>query len=64
MSEAEAQAAYRTWEIYLAGAEAGFTTRHRPMQSAQFVFRPTGQKNARRIEPSTDNVTQLARKAG
>jgi len=33
-----AEQAYRTWEIYLAGAEAGFRVKQRPMQTAQFVF--------------------------
>lgn len=52
-SREEAEAAYRTWEIYLAGAEAGFLTKERPMQTAQIVFRPTGHTNAHRIEPKT-----------
>ena len=34
-----AEEAYRTWEIYLSGAEAGFRVARRPMQTAQFVFR-------------------------
>lgn len=38
----EADHAYRTWEIYLAGAEAGFFVKRRPMQTAQFRFSPTG----------------------
>ena len=42
LSQAEALEAYRTWEIYLAGAEAGFRVKRRPMQTAQLVFqRPT-----------------------
>ena len=64
MSQQEAEAAFRTWEIYLAGAEAGFTTRHRPMQTAQFVFRPTGQVNARRIEQQPDQHAEHEAKAG
>lgn len=41
-SASEADHAYRTWEIYLAGAEAGFFVKRRPMQTAQFLFSPTG----------------------
>lgn len=64
LSQEHAEAAFRTWEIYLSGAEAGFLTGTRPMQTAQFVFRPTGQKNAARVEPlEFENVefTRIAR---
>lgn len=64
LSDAEAEAAYRTWEIYLAGAEAGFLTKQRPMQTAQFVFRPTGHSNAQRIEPVQNNSMDLERITG
>ena len=44
LSQKEALEAYRTWEIYLAGAEAGFRVRRRPMQTAQLVFqRPSSE---------------------
>lgn len=47
LSDAEARHAYRTWEIYLAGSEAGFLVKRRPMQTVQLVFRPTGHKGAK-----------------
>lgn len=54
LSEAEAGRAFRTWEIYLAGAEAGFLTRYRPMQTAQIVFEPTGVSGARVLDTPTE----------
>ncbi len=50
LTQAEAERGFRTWEIYLAGAEAGFMTKHRPMQTAQVVFRPTGMRGATVIQ--------------
>ena len=46
LSQDEADHAFRTWEIYLAGAEAGFLIKRRPMQTAQLVFRRTGVQGA------------------
>ena len=54
LSEAEAERGFRTWEIYLAGAEAGFLTRTRPMQTAQLVFRRTGVQGAQVLDQPAD----------
>lgn len=60
LSPAEAGRAFRTWEIYLAGAEAGFFTRRRPMQSVQLVFRPTGQRGAERRAEAAPRSAEAA----
>ena len=56
LSQSEAERCFRIWEIYLAGAEAGFFTKRRPMQTAQIVYRPTGIRGAAVV---SDPVEQL-----
>ena len=52
MDPGEAARQYRTWEIYLAGAEAGFLAKRRPMQTAQLVYQPTGVRNGQVVQAS------------